>query len=285
MMSIRTEHPDRIASRITCMVAVALFLILQCCSSGNGNGDGKKSTGEGPCQEAEECSDGVCLEVNGDSYCSRECGDCPSDMVCDDTLFGALGLSFCVKSPPDSPGQPPAPTEPPRVPCTSDDECRVIDPGLVCATFEGKRDCTISCTDTSQCHFSMSQAGIDISLEFLSCQQDQGDSSRNVCLPDPACEGAAFSNCVTYNINPVSDADSGDIPSDWFPNDTSEDIPSDDSGGYIHPSCEDDLDCMQSPDAYCDPVMKVCFVPCDGNEDCEYWLPGSGTECIAEVCR
>ena len=289
-------------TRLNFSVCIALILGgLAGCESSSSGGGGTKGTGNGPCQEPAQCSEGVCLDVNGESYCTRECGNCPSGMICDSTLFGPLGISVCVKGAQDNPSAPPKPTEPPRAPCSTDADCQAVDSKLVCATYGGEKDCTRTCTETSQCHFSTSQMGMNISMRFLSCQPDQGNKGRNVCLPDPSCQGQAFQNCITFEIGGLPqedahgddvivgapDATASEVQPDTGAVDTApaKDTAPEHGGSYVPPACEDDLDCGQAPDAYCDKITKTCQVPCKNDEDCEDWLPGKGTHCVLGTCH
>jgi hypothetical protein len=116
-------------------------------------------------------------------YCTQECGTCPEKMYCDAQTFGLIGLSFCRFSlEPDgvAPATPPAPTEPPRLPCKEDGDC---EGELVCATFQGKNDCTKICAVEDDC--SPPSLG-GVTLDLLTCGTDEGQA-RQVCLPDMAC--------------------------------------------------------------------------------------------------
>ncbi len=147
---------------------------------------GKKKVGEGPCRDGTDCASGTCVEVNGDRYCSQTCGACPEAMVCDDKLLRMAGISVCVKG---SAKEPPAvepqrapPQAPSRVPCAADHQCPR---GLICAEFEGARECTRSCTDDAQCAMP-DMMGMKSSL--TSCQRDAGrKASRSACLPKKEC--------------------------------------------------------------------------------------------------
>jgi hypothetical protein len=104
-----------------------------------------------------------------------------------------MGLSFCrFGEDPAITGEPAEPpSEPPRLPCQSDDEC----PGdAVCATFEGDRDCTVLCEEEPDC--TPPPLG-GITMDVAQCAPDQTpDLSRTVCLPDPACFPDA-SSCIS----------------------------------------------------------------------------------------
>lgn len=151
---------------------------------GGGGGGDLLETGDGPCDDGSECSGDVCVAlIDGNHppvYCTQECGACPSDFYCDSDTFALAGLSFCRFG--DTPTTiPDPPPEPPRIPCKGDDSCGT---GLVCATFEGERDCTLACTDEAQCSTELQ----GITFDMHNCEADQTPgTSRDVCLPDPAC--------------------------------------------------------------------------------------------------
>lgn len=141
--------------------------------------------GEGPCDSPEVCAGNVCVALidgnNPPVYCTQTCGSCPDGFYCDSSTFGLMGLSFCrFGSTPAETPEPPS--EPPRLPCKSDDEC----PGnSVCATYKGVRDCTIVCSEESDCT-PPSLGGI--TMDLMQCAADQTEGvTRNVCLPDPNC--------------------------------------------------------------------------------------------------
>lgn len=177
--------------------ATLLSLTIACCGgddsqnssadggrSGGGGGGALLQTGEGPCDDASECAGDVCVAlIDGNHppvYCTQECGACPADFWCDSDTFALAGLSFCRFG--DTPSTPPEPPpEPPRIPCRDDSSC---DDGLVCATFEGERDCTIPCSDESQCAVDL--AGVVVDMHNCEADPTPGQD-RDVCLPDPAC--------------------------------------------------------------------------------------------------
>jgi len=138
----------------------------------------KRRTGKGPCKEAAQCKKNVCVEINGDSYCSKSCGQCPAGMYCDDQLFSMLGLKVCVKGRAKSPVKPEAP---PRLPCKIDKECSGA---LVCAQKMGQRDCTLECTSDADCEMPEM---LGVKFDFMECALDEGRRGRKACLPKDAC--------------------------------------------------------------------------------------------------
>lgn len=153
----------------------------------NNNNTSGKALGSGPCNEASECKGNVCVALidgkNPPAYCTQECsGTCPDGFYCDDSTFGLVGLNFCRFAPEDPEEEPAQPTEPPRLPCTSDEDCM---DGLVCATYEGERDCTITCAAEDDCT-PPAMAGMVVDLSTCAADQTAGQD-RTVCLPDAAC--------------------------------------------------------------------------------------------------
>lgn len=165
-------------------IALALGLAALACEASDADEDAFTPTGEGPCQEADECSGLVCVAIPTDSppiYCSEPCdGGCPSGFYCDTSTFALVGLEFCRVGADEPPPTPEPPSEPPRLPCNEDDDC---EGGLVCATFGGERDCTIPCAAESDCT-PPTVAGVTI--DVLTCGDDEG-ADRTVCVPDLAC--------------------------------------------------------------------------------------------------
>lgn len=153
--------------------------------SNNVNASGK-ATGEGPCGEPSECKNNVCVAIidgnNPPNYCTQQCSGsnpCPSGFWCDSETFQLVGLSFC-RFGATEPENPEPPSEPPKLPCKTDDDC---EGDTVCAEFQGERECTITCTSETDCDVP-SVGGI--SVDLLTCGQDEGQD-RTVCLPDLDC--------------------------------------------------------------------------------------------------
>ena len=150
--------------------------------------DASSGVGKGPCQTASDCRSGVCVEVNGDAFCSKQCGKCPAGMYCDAQLFSAVGMKVCLKGRATQPVQPKAP---PRLPCRRDDDCSGA---LVCAEMMGHRDCTLPCREDATC---AAPDMMGMTVDFFACQLDEGDRSRKACLPKRACVTDP-SSCVRF---------------------------------------------------------------------------------------
>jgi hypothetical protein len=112
---------------------------------------------------------------------------------------GSVGVSVCQdkKSSP-SPSNPPSPKDQPKLSCETDKDCSAIHAGTVCGEWMGEHDCTIPCTSDDVCNPPPVEG---FSTKFLSCQQDQGNQSRTVCLPRQECFQDPTS-CVTFPGNP-----------------------------------------------------------------------------------
>ncbi len=142
------------------------------------NAGRKLPSGKGPCRQASQCRRGVCLELNGRSYCSQPCGRCPAGMYCDENLFRTFGLNICVKG---RAGRPVQPKALPRLPCRTDAECQGA---LVCAQRMGLRECTLECGSNEDCRLpEVSGVGFD----FYECAFDEGRRGRRACLPRARC--------------------------------------------------------------------------------------------------
>ncbi len=142
----------------------------------------KLPTGKGPCTQPSTCADGLCVEIDHESYCTSACGRCPPGMYCDQTLFQEIGLAVCLR------GTGQARLEaPPRLPCARDDQC----PGaMICAQKMGVRDCTIPCETDEQCA-APEVAGMRI--DFMECAVDEAKRTRRACLPKESCIRAPMS--------------------------------------------------------------------------------------------
>ncbi len=160
-----------------------------------------RPTGKGPCKDAGRCRGGVCVEVNGDSYCSEACGDCPAGMYCDARLFSAIGMKVCLRGTTNAPVKPEAP---PRLPCKVDDHCQGA---LVCAEMMGHKDCTLPCKRNAQCE---APEIMGMKLDFLSCQLDEGNRARKACLPKRKCLSNPAS-CMSLNPGAMAGAMGGMI--------------------------------------------------------------------------
>lgn len=156
---------------------------------------GKRPTGKGPCKDGARCREGVCVEVNGDAYCSKTCGDCPAGMYCDANLFAMVGMKVCLKGRSNAPVKPEAP---PRLPCKTDDNCQGA---LICAQMMGHKDCTLPCATNRQCEMPEMMG---VKMDFMSCQLDEGNRGRKACLPKRKCL-ANPASCMSMDPKATTD--------------------------------------------------------------------------------
>ncbi|MBT6432049.1 MAG: hypothetical protein HOK97_11005 [Deltaproteobacteria bacterium] len=154
------------------------------------------------CTTLADCASGtVCIGAgSGASACLPDCSvsttECSASASC--TGVGSTSVSICQEAEEEeqsSGGETaaPEPQEEPRIPCTTDAECNTLQAGLICAEFQGMKDCTIPCSQESDC--DMPSVG-GMSIDFMTCIDDEGDSSRQACLPDVACFNDPMS-CIT----------------------------------------------------------------------------------------
>ncbi|MBW2735149.1 MAG: hypothetical protein JRH20_22435 [Deltaproteobacteria bacterium] len=171
---------------------IAGMLMLSGCSSDD---DSQNKTS---CQSAADCQGSVCVARGSTSFCELSCtaggNECSASASCNGV--GAVGINFCDDEPAPTAATPPKAEEQPRIPCKIDAECSQLHAGAICAEFNGVRDCTIPCTTEAQCTL-LAVAGIEV--DFLACQKDQGNPSRQACLPDPACAQDPMS-CVSISL-------------------------------------------------------------------------------------
>lgn len=155
---------------------VPLFFIVTLSA---GAAQAKTATGKGPCRNGAECQEGVCVEIDDRSFCSKACGACPAGMACDAKLFERVGLSVCVPRATAQADKPPK--EPPRLPCERDEAC----PGaLICAQKYGARDCTLPCTEKEDCAVPPMMG---VQYDFFACLPDDAKPERQACLPRKEC--------------------------------------------------------------------------------------------------
>lgn len=151
------------------------------------------AAGGAGCATTSECGgSAVCLVVGGAGTCAPTCSasasSCSGTAEC--SGVGVTSIDVCQQ--PQDPSMPGSPVDQPKVVCTTDAECNALQAGTICASFRGVRDCTIPCTVETQCDVP-SVGGV--SIDFYACGQDEAQTTRQACLPDPACIDAPAS-CV-----------------------------------------------------------------------------------------
>jgi len=167
-------------------------------------GKGSSGTGSGAaCKTAGDCGSGeLCVTLGTDSTCTLDCtanaNACGGSASC--AGVGSVGVSVCQPAQPaPTPSNPPTPAKQPKLSCTTDQECATIHAGSVCGEWMGEHDCTIVCTQDAQCN---PPAVGGVSIDFLSCQPDQGTAGRTVCLPRQECLTNPDS-CITFPGQPT----------------------------------------------------------------------------------
>ncbi len=180
----------RVFAQKTTMYGLALPLIIGTLSA-CGSGSGKSCSSIGDCEGGY-----LCLATSTGSACAPTCSasvnECGASATCGQV--GILSVSACQPTPAPATGTTTMAkaVEQPKVPCKTDAECASVQPGTVCASFKGARDCTIPCTAPANC---VPPAVGGVTVRFLTCSTDEGQN-RQVCLPDPACLSAPTS-CVS----------------------------------------------------------------------------------------
>lgn len=172
-----------------------LLLIAACGLAACGSSD--DSSEAVACETSSECGSDVCVRVGSASTCAPKCSvsanECSGGASCQG--LGSLEVNVCAEKPKD-PAQPKV-EEQPRVACKTDSDCSSLDSRAICAQWKGVRDCSVPCTANDQCN-PPSVDGIT-KIEFYSCQPDEGQTTRNVCLPREECLTNPAS-CVTVTI-------------------------------------------------------------------------------------
>lgn len=143
------------------------------------------------CSHAFDCPDDqLCVATDGVARCVLLCtatAQCSSGLEC--SSIAGTSRGGC---------QPPVDWESPddvtssAVPCLDDAECGRVQSAQVCVTYLGSRFCSAVCDEERDC----APSSVDgVAFDFLTCTPDPGDSSRDVCLPDPRCI-ANFFECL-----------------------------------------------------------------------------------------
>lgn len=289
-------------------VVMILMSFLAC--GGSSSSSGGKSIGQGPCSGPSDCSTQACVEVNQESYCTQECGSCPSGMYCDSSLFGAIGLKVCLKGSVSQPVE--VKEEPPSLSCKEDKDCPK---GLVCAQYKKEKSCTKPCKSNDECKPPFDTCPYKI--DMLTCSKDESQD-RQVCLPKEECM-KSLQTCIEFvpDCNmPTPDTEKPDV----IENDTvSQEVGKETSGP---PGCKVDtcdgvccpyLPCMDQCQMKCyteicqDPMnfqeciscLSKCYDTCNVSNDCKGCLdvldtcaekndcdfgPPSENECIGQHC-
>ena len=137
------------------------------------------------CATSSDCgAASVCARHGGTAVCAPNCSatasSCTGTASCEG--LGVTSVNVCQE--PQDPNMPESADKQPQLACVSDADCEALQPGTICASFRGVTDCTIPCSAETQCDVP-SVAGV--SFDFYHCSNDEAQTSRQACLPDPAC--------------------------------------------------------------------------------------------------
>ena len=124
--------------------------------------------------------------------CTASANECGGSASCNGV--GVTSVNICQESESDDEeGSTPEPEKSPKIPCVTDAECAALQPGLVCAEFQGAKDCTMPCSQESECDMPEMMG---VKIDFLTCLDDEADTTRKACVPDVACFSDPMS-CMT----------------------------------------------------------------------------------------
>ncbi len=140
------------------------------------------------CEYALDCNDGLVCVAYGESAgtcnldCSASADECGAEASC--SGVGTVGIDVCQDSDKVVTEDNPAEGEDdiPYIPCLDDAECRELGGGsrMVCGEWMGMRQCTLSCESEEQC-------SVVPGIDFFTCLEDEGKTSRDICAPDMSC--------------------------------------------------------------------------------------------------
>lgn len=187
---------------VNTLVLSTLWLTLAACNGDGkspGNGNGKADS---TCYAVSDCGDGLVCLAYGSSpgVCTPTC-ELNADACSANATCGGAGLVVDVCEPDDKrtkDGEVPSEDEVPRLPCDTDAECADVASDAICMNYRGHKDCTIPCEVESNCDLP-SLGGI--TMDFLTCAEDESDPSRSGCVPDEACFANPM-NCISFDFDP-----------------------------------------------------------------------------------
>ena len=170
-----------------CLLALSLLA----CGDGTKDKAGKAGkAGElaTDCETSTDCSEALaCLSIGGgQGSCSLICTASADECGAEATCAGVGSASIDVCQPPESvadENNPPSEEERPTLPCKTDDDCEILQEGLVCGTWRATKECTLPCDTDDQCN-PPPFGGMTIS--FLECGADEGED-RTICIPNEDC--------------------------------------------------------------------------------------------------
>ncbi len=187
----------------------AAVLILAIAAAACGGGGDSGGSGKA-CTSSSDCSGGICIKLGASSTCHLKCkvtgSSCSGSATCNDV--GLLGVNFCDERPAPTPSSPPKPQDEPKIPCSSDQECKALSPKGICVTWKGFRECTVRCTGDQQC--KMPSVG-GMSVDFSRCLPDEANKERKGCLSREEC----FTNPMSCVKLPSIGKDGGSLFPEW----------------------------------------------------------------------
>ena len=153
-----------------------------------------------PCSASSQCDDGlVCVSTAGIGVCTPTCevsaNACGGSASC--SALGAVSVNVCQEETVDEESG--EAEEAPKLTCESDADCAQVEPGTICATYKGQRECTIPCSVETDCDIMPEVVGIK--WDLLTCLPDEGQTDRNACVPDETCFETIPSPCMDNSMN------------------------------------------------------------------------------------
>ena len=177
------------------MIVTLLSVAVIGCGSDEGNNENQGI----PCSTSAQCSDGlVCVSTAGIGVCTPTCelnaNACGGSASC--SGLGAVSVNVCQEpTVNEDSGQA---EEPPKLTCETDADCIQIQPGTICASFKGQKECTIPCSIESDCNMPEIMG---INWDLLTCLPDETQTDRMACVPDEACFETIPSPCMDNSMN------------------------------------------------------------------------------------
>lgn len=151
------------------------------------------------CTSTSECASGSTCVAYGSGAgtclvdCSVSANACGGTAQCSGA--GSASIDVCQEpAKATNADNPPKEETQPRIPCTTDAECGAIATGGICVQWRGVRDCSFACSVEDDC---TPPALAGTTVDFLTCKPDEGDTTRNACVPDEACWTSPQS-CVKF---------------------------------------------------------------------------------------
>ena len=162
------------------------------CGDGDDN-ENSPGTQTGECETVSDCGEGyACLSAGVKSICTPICSGSMDECGAETSCGGVGMLSVNVCKPEQSEAEAKDPEQQPSLPCKSDADCEILQAGTICATWKGHSDCTIPCSNESDCSLPVD---FGVSIDFMACIDDEAEA-RTACLPDEKCIENMM-NCIS----------------------------------------------------------------------------------------